>query len=194
MAEYRTVEREERMPRRARRLPEHREDREDRGNDRTAGHGIDRGAVEPVARHPRQLESPHDEREGEYQDPVQAVASWRSALRVHDVAGHLPCREDELREEERGEDRERGEEPRRRLLPPARRGGRCPVDRSCAILLARMTSGPQDAAGEEVARTGGRRIPGEAVSLRARPAGYWEGLGIIVRRERPPVKTHRREP
>ena len=34
------------------RLAEHRQDREDDGQDRSAGDGIERGAVEPVPRHP----------------------------------------------------------------------------------------------------------------------------------------------
>ena len=52
------------------RLAEHRYECKDSGEDRAAGHSIDRGPVEPVTRHPGELECPHDQRDCKHQNTV----------------------------------------------------------------------------------------------------------------------------
>lgn len=92
-------------------------DREDRGEDRPALDGTDRGAIEPVARRPCELESPHDQGDCKLQRPEDRSAGIAelARLRVDDVAGNPPPRQYELRQEEHGEDHERGEESRNRF-------------------------------------------------------------------------------
>ena len=99
------------------RLAEHRQDCKDSGEDRTAGHLIDRGPVEPLSRHPGDLGSPQDQRERKHQYAVQPVAAGFTGLRIDDVTGNSPCRQYDLRLGKHGEDRQRGEKPRNSLRP-----------------------------------------------------------------------------
>ena len=96
---------------------EHGEDGEDEAQDRPAGHLVDRGPVEPVPRHPGELERPYDLREHEHEKAVQPVAAGFARLRVDDVTGDPPSRQDELNHEKRGADRQRGEEAGQRFGP-----------------------------------------------------------------------------
>ena len=95
----------------------HRDQGKDGCEHRAPCHGIDRGPVEPVPGHPGELESPYDQHEHIDQQAVQPVLSGFSGFRIDDVARNPSPRENELRQQEHGEDRKRGEESRNRFRP-----------------------------------------------------------------------------
>ncbi len=110
-------QRQVRMLDRAWRLAEHRHEGKDRGEDRAAGHRIDRGPVEPIPRHPGELERPHDQRDGKHQQTVEPIGAGCTGGRIDDVAGNPSSWQEELRQEKHGEDHQRGEKPRNRFRP-----------------------------------------------------------------------------
>ena len=99
------------------RLAKHGDQGEDDGENRSAGHGIDRGPVEPVVGQPGKLEGPHDQHDEKDQHAVQAVVAGFSGFRVDDVAGHPPAGKQELDHEKHGVDDQRGEESQDRFRP-----------------------------------------------------------------------------
>ena len=96
----------------SRRLAEHRRDGQDQAQERSAGEGIDGGTVEPIARQQTAgLERPYRYGEQEHQDAVKPIVARPAGLGVDDVARNPSAGQNELRQEEGGEDGQRGEKP-----------------------------------------------------------------------------------
>ena len=109
--------RQERVLYLALRLAEHRNQGEGYAEDRSAGHGVNRGSVEPVARQSGEFERPDDQHDQEHEHAVEPVVARFTGLGIDDVAGNPPAWQNELHQEKHGEDHERSEITRNGFRP-----------------------------------------------------------------------------